>query len=489
MMRALRTFAVAFLQPAAPQGWGPARALTRRLLVAVTGLVAIFGALEAFAQVGSVVGAASSLAGGLAPATTFQTQLIFKLVEKGVIWVDKLQSAAKVLFFMLVAIEIAWTAIRLTLEQADLQSWTAAVVKKLLVLSIFYAILTFGVQWMGALIALFAYAGFVEGGGGVLGFVPGGSFLQLLQADYFNPMGMVKRGVEIAIHVLGLAPNAAGGPSGGLAGGARELGRDPNLFGLRDALALAILGMYVGIGAQMFLYFFETIFVLTAGLFFLGFGGAKFTETYVMRYIGYGFGVGVKIFVFYLILSIALPAMDSLADDIRNAASSPEGLNILDALVMGGAVTMLTILLRAIPSIAASLSTSPGATADGGVAQQLAGGMRGRGTNLAQAAEQTRNFRDLGGPNPNPGSPARLATTDPSAGSQPAPPSSAARAADADAGARVRSGGAPSVQPPPPSGSALSRPGDLTGAAVGGGRSQSRDAPPVEPVPPRGIGA
>src|SRR6202166_4002147 len=67
----------------------------------------------------------------------------YKGLQNG--WITKLLGAAQRLFFLLAGIEVAWSFTLLAIEKADFQALTAAIVRKIMWIGIFYAILLYGV--------------------------------------------------------------------------------------------------------------------------------------------------------------------------------------------------------------------------------------------------------------------------------------------------------------------------------------------------------
>src|SRR5260370_13774525 len=79
-------------------------------------------------------------------------------------WITKLLGAAQRLFFLLAGIEVAWSFTLLAIEKADFQALTAAIVRKIMWIGIFYAILLYGVTpggggWIPAIMDSFHILG------------------------------------------------------------------------------------------------------------------------------------------------------------------------------------------------------------------------------------------------------------------------------------------------------------------------------------------
>src|SRR4051794_36665216 len=74
-------------------------------------------------------------------------------------WTTNVWVYANNLFALLALIEFAWSAAVMLLEKTDLQSWTAALVRKIMWLGAFYMLLVKGNQWIPWIIASFTQIG------------------------------------------------------------------------------------------------------------------------------------------------------------------------------------------------------------------------------------------------------------------------------------------------------------------------------------------
>src|SRR5882757_1244398 len=92
-------------------------------------------------------------------------------------WFTAVWPFAKTLFGLLATIEFAWSAAVMLLEKSDLQSWTSALVRKIMWIGAFYALLINGRIWIPAIIDSFTQIGAGAAGlGGPLN--PGDVFMQ-----------------------------------------------------------------------------------------------------------------------------------------------------------------------------------------------------------------------------------------------------------------------------------------------------------------------
>jgi type IV secretion system protein TrbL len=74
-------------------------------------------------------------------------------------WIANIWPYANTLFALLAVIEFAWSAAVMALEKTDLQSWTSALIRKIMWLGAFYALLLYGRQWIPAIIDSFSQLG------------------------------------------------------------------------------------------------------------------------------------------------------------------------------------------------------------------------------------------------------------------------------------------------------------------------------------------
>src|SRR5712692_9594856 len=93
-------------------------------------------------------------------------------------WFTAASAAANRLFGLLALIEFAWTAVILVLDKADLQGWTAALIRRMMFVGAFMALLVNGPLWIQAIIDSFRIIGQNAAGIGGAGLSPGDVFLR-----------------------------------------------------------------------------------------------------------------------------------------------------------------------------------------------------------------------------------------------------------------------------------------------------------------------
>ncbi len=215
-------------------------------------------------------------------------------------WITKLLGAAQRLFFLLAGIEVAWSFTLLAIEKADFQALTSTIVRKIMWIGIFYAILLYGVT---------------PGGGG---WIPA---------------------IIDSFHILGQNASSVGplGPS-------------------------AIVGFGVNMCVDL--------------LYFLGFGGSRWTAAYVERYVAYAVSVGMKILVLYLLVGAGMTVSQGWIAVAQNAATSIDpartGFDLAAAAVMFLCVCWMS------PKISSAML--------GGVASMSGGDLAGVGMGVGLAA-------------------------------------------------------------------------------------------------------
>jgi type IV secretion system protein TrbL len=271
-------------------------------------------------------------------------------------WMDKAWDYARTLFALLVAVELAWSTIVWALEKTDLQSLTAALIRKLMWIGFFGLLILWGPYLIGAFMGSFDQAG-TE----IANEVPGGlyrggestkagpSTLTSELGTQMSPVGFVKDGLFIFRKITGYSFTQASETSG---------------LHLQEIVAMTIATVYIIVAAMLFVFQTEAMFVLSVGLIFLGAGGSKFTEQFVTRYLTYAIGVGIKVFVFVTMLAMLSP---HLRKTVAALMLVPEGqtVDLTTAMPLFAQSIMLAVLVRTIPSIAASFATNIGTTEAG----------------------------------------------------------------------------------------------------------------------------
>src|SRR5882762_7845612 len=266
-------------------------------------------------------------------------------------WITKLLGAAQRLFFLLAGIEVAWSFTLLAIEKADFQALTATIVRKIMWIGIFYAILLYGVT---------------PGGGGWIPAIIDSFHILGQNASSVGPLGpdaIVGFGVNMSIDLLASLKAANFLTS----------------FATSMALvfcAVVVFIAYLAIAIQFVVAMVESYLVIGAGVIFLGFGGSRWTATYVERYIAYAVSVGMKLLVLYLLIGAGMTLSQGWIQVAQNAATSTDpartGFDLAAAAVMFLCVCWMS------PKISSAML--------GGVASMSGGDLAGVGMGVGLAA-------------------------------------------------------------------------------------------------------
>lgn len=273
-----------------------------------------------------------SLAAGQPFNTTVPGDIMSQFRSQRTLWTTNVWVYANNLFGILALIEFTWSAAVMLLEKSDLQTWTAALVRKIMWIGAFYALLINGRFWIPAIID-----SFTQMGAGAAGL---GSPL--------NPGDVFGQGLMIA-------------------GGLMDSGASSAFFtkpGTSLALifaAIIIMLSYIIITLNYIVTFVESYLVISVGFIFLGFGGSRWTVPYTERFIGLAVAIGVKILLLYCLISAGFQlgvGWMTEATSVGNATYP--AMTAFD--VMGGAVIFMMCCWQIPKLFSAVLGGAPALT-------------------------------------------------------------------------------------------------------------------------------
>jgi len=234
----------------------------------------------------------------------------------------------------LAAIEFAVSAIFLALSGAGAQTFAAEIVKRILVVGIFFFILDNGTSIADAIIQSFRQLS--KNAGGV----------------EFAPSAIFNSGLNIAQKVV---QNVS------------FWSDTSKSVGLIIA-ALVVVFCFALLAAIVIVTIVEMYIVTYAGIILLGFGGSNFTKDYAVKY-PYAVSVGLKLMVMALVVSIGEGIITSIANSFSNSSTK-------DVFTVVGVAVVLLAVTKALPSMLQSIvvGSSVGSnTALAGVAATAAG--------------------------------------------------------------------------------------------------------------------
>jgi type IV secretion system protein TrbL len=209
--------------------------------------------------------------------TTVPGDILAQYRQARQLWTANIWVYANTLFGLLAVIEFAWSAAVMLLEKADLQSWTSALVRKIMWIGAFYMLLINGRFWIPGIIDSFNQIGANAAGFGVT----------------LSPGDIFSQGLTIGASLV----DAATG-SGFLT--------NPGTSLAMVLAALLIVVAYIVITLNFVVTVVESYLVVSVGFLFLGFGGSRWTTPYVERYLGLAISIGVKIVLLYCLISAGL---------------------------------------------------------------------------------------------------------------------------------------------------------------------------------------
>src|SRR5712692_10319402 len=235
-------------------------------------------------------------------------------------WFNSLFPIAQGVFWTLVLIELIWSAIWWVVDREDGLGVVAALLRKVLAVGFFYALLLNGGTWTRAVIRGFSQAGSSASG----------------LAD-LSPTGVFDQGLALANKIL----NAVEG-----------LGILEKVFPslVASLTALVVVVSFAIIAAQLLVALVESFIVIGAGILFVGFSGARWTKFFTERYLSYVASVGVKLFVLYLIMGVGTSIAARWVPILERGGFSP----IPFFYVMGGSLVFLFLTWH-IPSVASAM--------------------------------------------------------------------------------------------------------------------------------------
>ena len=230
--------------------------------------------------------------------TTVPSQVMDQFRNNRVQWTANVWVYANTLFGILAVIEFTWSAAVMLLEKSDLQSWTSALIRKLMWIGAFYALLLNGRIWIPAIIDSFTQIGQKAAGTGAL-----------------SPSGVFMQGLSLAGALMDGASTSA-------------FFTNPGTSLALAFAALLIVISYTIITINFIVTLVESYLVVSVGFIFLGFGGSRWTAPYTERYIGLAVSIGIKIVLLYCLISagfnLSLGWLDE-AQAIGTAARPSDG--------------------------------------------------------------------------------------------------------------------------------------------------------------------
>jgi len=251
------------------------------------------------------------------------SQMLNAYRSQRTIWFTNVWPAANALFALLALIDFAWSAAVMVLEKQDFQSWAAALIRKMMTIGAFYALLIYGRVWIPAIVDSFEMLGQNAAGTGPL-----------------DPGDVFDRGLNLA---------------GALIDGASTSGIFTNFGGSLALVVAAVMCLlaFCLITIQFVMTMVESYILVAAAFIFLGFGGSRWSSSYVERYIALAVSIGVKIMLLYLLISTGMNVSLGWLTQAEAVATSTQPAT--DAFSIMGAALIFAAICWHIPKLLAGL--------------------------------------------------------------------------------------------------------------------------------------
>lgn len=276
---------------------------------------------------GSGIGPRPMLAGRLVLTTLFLLLIAAPvLAEQGALlselenqvasatrdWETTIMEAARSLFWILAAIEIAVAAIWLALAAATLESWFSELVRRILFVGFFAFLLEQGPGFAKAVVdSLFA-----------IGAGQGSA----------SPAEVFDAGIKVA---SALSEQARFGVF------------EDNALAIASVIAMGVVVICFSLVAAIFVAVMVEMYVgLLAGMILLGLGGSGFTKDFALRYLIYAFSVGMKLMALVMIARIGAQVLLGLAAGTQGSEPS-----LVETLSIAGISVVIFIISLYVPTI------------------------------------------------------------------------------------------------------------------------------------------
>jgi type IV secretion system protein TrbL len=250
-------------------------------------------------------------------------------------WESVVMSAASWLFWTLGTISFTWTMGMLALRKADVQEFFAEFVKFSLFFGFFYWLLKNGPSFSDSIIRSLRQIG--DDAAGTSG---------------LSPSGIVDVGFRIwtkAVDNLSVW--------------------EPVDSFIGIVLSLGVLALLALTAINMLLLLISAWILMYAGIFFLGFGGSRWTSDLAINYFKAVLGVAVQLFGMILLVGIGIDLLNSFYGQMAKGTPNFKELGVMLTLCLA-----LLVLSSKIPAMLAGVLAGHGV---GSVGNMTVGGMAG----------------------------------------------------------------------------------------------------------------
>ncbi|MES2264563.1 MAG: P-type conjugative transfer protein TrbL [Pseudomonadota bacterium] len=243
-------------------------------------------------------------------------------------WESIITNAAAWIFWTLGTISLAWTMGILALKKSDISDFFSEFIRFILFFGFFYWLLRNGPEIAKSIIFSLHTLGKTTSG------KPG-----------LSPSSMVNIGFIIWRHAVDNI----------------TVWTPVDTF-IGMTLSAAILILLTVIATNMILLFISAWILMYAGIFFLGFGGSRWTSDMALNYFKTVFGIAIQIFTMILIAGIGLDLLTTFYVKMSNGTPNFEELGVMLVFCVA-----LLLLVSKIPQLLASIITGGGIGSASGI--------------------------------------------------------------------------------------------------------------------------
>ena len=237
-------------------------------------------------------------------------------------WREPILNAATRLFWILVGIDFIWTGINLAIQKADFSQIVAEIIRRIMVIGFYFAILIHSGSWTQTIIDSFrTLAGEAGGASGLQGGITPSNIFDIglrIVGDLSDKVSFSEIGESLA----------------------------------RIIVSLSIIFSFALIAGFLLVALIEIYIAINAAIILLGLGGSRWTSDYAVKYLVYVFSAGMKIFVMQLLIGIG-------QSFIQTMNTSYNG-NMTHSIVLFGVSVVLCILVKTIPDYIQGIITGVG---------------------------------------------------------------------------------------------------------------------------------
>ena len=279
----------------------------------------------------------------LSHADTSVQGLLDLVLQQSHQWSGKLYDYAIRLFWLLASIQFVWTFIPLLMKQADFGEIVGELLRFVLVVGFFLAVMKYSVEWSSAIVDSFREAAASASGLG-RALEPGDMLAVAL--DFGRTM---VKGISVFSPAKGL---------------------------LIAVCAILVLACFAFIAAFMFVTLVESYVIINASVLFFGFGGSQWTRDFAIAPMRFTVAIGAKLFVLTLIVGLIVQSAKQWLAAYANDEAS--------LMTMVGLALVCCYLTKTIPDLIGGMIS--GTSMGGG---STIGGMAAAGAAGAAAAIAT----------------------------------------------------------------------------------------------------